>query len=611
MSLLEIKSFVKKIKPFDNLLDNELEEVCSHLDIVYFKTNQEILSPMKDVEYLYFVIKGVVQERFEEEVISVYSANEYFDPITLIENKIKNYFVTVQESILYVLPKEIFLKYMYQNNAVESYFFSTISQKLNSSMENKQKKNLLDFAMSKVEDAYLQKPIYIEENETIHNTVVKLTDNNIQSVLVKRADGEVGIVTDSSFVKKVVLKRMDLDGPVSQITTYGLKYIEATDFLFNAQLQMAKYNLKRLVVKKEEKIVGILDIVSLSSFFASHTHSTSRLIEDAKTVEELKEASSKFIRTIRVLYEKGVKVRYISKLISQLNDKLFKKLFELTAPQQLQEKSTLIVMGSEGRGEQILRTDQDNALILSDDCIMQYDDVMKYTQTFTEHLVDFGYPLCDGNIMVSNPFWVQNSTKFQETLFDWIHKPSEESYMYLAIFYDAVSMSGDKSLLTQLKEYLFTICENAPSFYPFFAKPTVSFETPLGLFSDFVVDKESHKDELDIKKGGIFPIVHGVRTLAIEKRLEETNTVERLKELNNLEILDREFTNELIESFNFLLTLRLKFRLEKIDKREVLDNYINPSKLTVLEKDLLKDSFKIVNKFKKFITYHCKLNMVS
>jgi len=611
MSLLEIKSFVKKIKPFDNLLDNELEEVCSHLDIVYFKTNQEILSPMKDVEYLYFVIKGVVQERFEEEVISVYSANEYFDPITLIENKIKNYFVTVQESILYVLPKEIFLKYMYQNNAVESYFFSTISQKLNSSMENKQKKNLLDFAMSKVEDAYLQKPIYIEENETIHNTVVKLTDNNIQSVLVKRADGEVGIVTDSSFVKKVVLKRMDLDGPVSQITTYGLKYIEATDFLFNAQLQMAKYNLKRLVVKKEEKIVGILDIVSLSSFFASHTHSTSRLIEDAKTVEELKEASSKFIRTIRVLYEKGVKVRYISKLISQLNDKLFKKLFELTAPQQLQEKSTLIVMGSEGRGEQILRTDQDNALILSDDCIMQYDDVMKYTQTFTEHLVDFGYPLCDGNIMVSNPFWVQNSTKFQETLFDWIHKPSEESYMYLAIFYDAVSMSGDKSLLTQLKEYLFTICENAPSFYPFFAKPTVSFDTPLGLFSDFVVDKESHKDELDIKKGGIFPIVHGVRTLAIEKRLEETNTVERLKELNNLEILDREFTNELIESFNFLLTLRLKFRLEKIDKREVLDNYINPSKLTVLEKDLLKDSFKIVNKFKKFITYHCKLNMVS
>ncbi len=611
MSLLEIKSFIKNIKPFDNLLSNELEEVCSYLDILYFKEGEQLLSPAKNAEFLYFIIKGVVQEKLEEEVISVYSTSEYFDPITLIENKIKHTFVTVQESILYALPKEIFLKYMYQNSALESYFFSTISEKLNLSMQNEEKKKLLDFAMSKVEDAYLQKPIYIDERETIYGAVVQLTSNNIQSILVRRADGEVGIVTDSSFVKKVALKRMDLDGPVSQITTYGLKYIEASDFLFNAQLQMAKHNLKRLVVKKEGEIIGILDIVSLSSFFASHTHSTSRLIEDAKTIEELKEASSKFIRTIRVLYEKGVKVRYISKLISQLNEKLFEKLFELTAPEELKSKSTLIIMGSEGRSEQILRTDQDNALVLSDDCSMDYNEIMKYTKTFTEHLVEFGYPLCDGNIMVSNPFWVQNITSFQETIFDWIHKPNEENYMYLAIFYDAVAITGDKELLNILKEYLFTVCANAPSFYPFFAKPIVSFETPLGLFSDFVVDKTHHKDELDIKKGGIFPIVHGVRTLAIEKNLKETNTVERLKELNDLGILDREFTNELIESFNFLLTLRLKFRLDKIDKKEELDNYINPSKLTVLEKDLLKDSFKIVNKFKKFITYHCKLNMVS
>ncbi len=158
---------------------------------------------------------------------------------------------------------------------------------------------------------------------------------------------------------------------------------------------------------------------------------------------------------------------------------------------------------------------------------------------------------------------------------------------------------------------MYTICENAPSFYPYFAKPIVSFETPLGLFSDFVVDKDLHKDELDIKKGGIFPIVHGVRTLAIEKNLHETNTVDRLKELHELDIIDEEFMNELTEAFNFLLTLRLRFRLEKIDKREELDNYINPSRLTILEKDLLKDSLKIVNKFKKFITYHCKINMIS
>ena len=611
MSLLEIKSFISSIKPFDNLEDKELEEVCSHLDIVYFKKDIEILTPNKEVDFLYFVIKGVVQEKQEDEVISVFSKNEFFDPITLIENKIKHTFISVQETICYALPKEIFLKYMYQNDKLEVYFFSTISQKLNTGNQNEEKKKLLDFAVSKVEDAYLQKPIYIDETKSIYETVVQLTSNNIQAILVKRADGEVGIVTDSSFVRKVALKRMDLDGPVSQITTYGLKSIDATDFLFNAQLQMAKHNLKRLIVKKDNEIVGILDIVSLSSFFAAHIHSTSRLIEDAKTLDELKEASSKFIRTIRAMYEKGVKVRYISKLLSQLNEKLFEKLFELTAPDELKTKSTLIIMGSEGRGEQILRTDQDNALILANDCSMDYDEIMKYTQTYTNHLVDFGYPLCDGNIMVSNPFWVKSVDSFQELIFNWINKPSEENFMNLAIFYDAVSVCGDNELLNTTKEYMFSVCRNSNSFYPFFAKPTLAFETPLGLFSDFVVDKNLHKDELDIKKGGIFPIVHGVRSLAIENNLKETNTIERLKALNDLEIIDREFTTEIIESFNFLLTLRLRFRLEKIDRREDLDNYINPSKLTILEKDLLKDSLKIVNKLKKFITYHCKLNMIS
>ena len=608
MSLLELNSFIMNVKPFDNLEEFELNELSSNLDIVYFKENQVILSVDEKAEFLYFIIKGVVQEKHEDEMISVYTKNEFFDPISLIEGREKHTFITSEETICYALSKEIFIKIMYQNEKVERYFFTSIAQKLNNSNQNEQKKKLLDFAMSKVGDAYLQKPIYIDENESIHNTVKILVENNIQAILVRRADGEIGIVTDSSFVKKVALKRMDLDGPINQITTYGLRSIDINDFLFNAQLQMAKYNLKRLVVKKEDEIVGLLDIVSLSSFFASHTHSTSMLIEDATSLEELKEASSKFIRTIRALYEKGMKVRYISKLISQLNEKLFAKLFKLTAPKELLENSCLIIMGSEGRSEQILRTDQDNALLLSDNCPLSKQEIEKYAIDFTAHLVEFGYPPCEGNIMVSNPYWTKNIADYKKTIYDWVHEPNEEKYMHLAIFYDASPVVGDKELLYNLKDYMYKICNHAPSFYSFFAKPTLIFDTPLNFFSDFVVDKNEHKDEMDIKKGAIFPIVHGVRSLAIEKSIYSTSTIKRVKELNDLGVLDQEFATEIIESFNFLLTLRLRFRLEKIDKRVELDNYVNPSKLTMLERDLLKDSLKIVNKFKKFITYHYKLN---
>lgn len=611
MSLLEIKSFVSSIKPFDCLKNSELDKVCSHLDIVYFKNDIEILTPHKQAEFLYFVIKGVVQEKDEDEVISVYAENEFFDPFLLIRKEIKHTYITVQETICYMLPKDIFLKYMYQNEEIERYFFSTISEKLTNSVQNEKTKERLSFAIAKVEDAFIQKPIYVNENETIHNTVTRLIDNKVESMLVERSDGEIGIVTDSDLVKKAMYNRLDLDAPVSKIATYGLETIHATDFLFNAQLVMSKKKLKRLLVMKDDDIMGTLDIVSLNSFFASHTHSTSNLIDNAVSIKELKEASKRFIKTIRALYEKGVKVRYISKLVAQLNEKLFEKLFELTAPEELKEHSCLIIMGSEGRSEQILRTDQDNALILSDDIQISRDEILEYTKSFTQYLSDFGYPLCDGNIMVSNPFWVKTRTEFKDTIFEWITKPSEDGFMNLAIFYDAVAVTGDYELLVEIKEYVFHVCNNATTFYPYFAKPILSFETPLSLFSDFVVDKDKHKDELDIKKGGIFAIVHGVRSLAIEKQIKETSTFERLKELHYIGMIDEEFKNEITESFNFLLALRLKFRLEKTDSHEELDNYINPSKLSILEKDLLKDSLKIVNKFKKFINFHFKLNMIS
>ena len=145
-------------------------------------------------------------------------------------------------------------------------------------------------------DAYLQKPTYVDETETIHNVTKILVEKAIQAILVRRKDGAIGILTDSSFVKKVVHDRLDLDGPIAPITTYGLKSIDINDFLFNAQIKMAKYGLKRLIVKDEGKIVGLLDVVSLSSYFSSHTQSTSKLIEDAVTIEDLKDASSKFIQ---------------------------------------------------------------------------------------------------------------------------------------------------------------------------------------------------------------------------------------------------------------------------------------------------------------------------
>ncbi|QOG11644.1 putative nucleotidyltransferase substrate binding domain-containing protein [Arcobacter sp. FWKO B] len=613
MSLLEQQTFIKGITPFDNLTNLELDEVSKKLDIHYFQKDQFIINESTVEQNLYFVIKGTLQEIDSKtsEVLSVVTAKEFFDPISLIEHRTKNYFKAVEECLLYVLPKEVFLKIVYQNPKLEHFFFQSISQKLSQTNANNQNKELASFMVARVKDAYLQKPLYVDENETIFNTVKFMKSHNLTSILIKNGDGEFGIATDTDFREKVILKRLDFDSSVKQISTFGLKSVDEDDFLFNAQLLMTKYGIKRLIAKnKDGQISGILDQMSLTSFFSSHTYAVANEIDNATTLEELKHASNNFIRIIKSLYAKGVKVRYISKLLNELNIKLFEKIFILLAPNELMEYSALIVLGSEGRSEQILRTDQDNALIIADNCPVSDDEIEKFCTEFTKTLCDFGYPECPGNIMVSNIYWRRRTSDFKELISKWINRKNEDDFMNLAIFIDANCVVGNKQLIDDLKEYVYNKVDRSAVFFTTFASFALLFATPLGIFNDFIVEKKDKMSELDLKKGGIFPIVHGIRALSLEYHIKETNTIDRIKELNNKGVIDKESASEYIEAFNFLLTLRLKTRLTKLDMGQIANNSINPSELSTMDKDMLKDTFKIVNKFKKFLTYHYKLNYV-
>lgn len=609
----EQKKFISNIHPFNNLNTFELDDLVEDLDIVYFKTNSIVQAQDSNPEFLYFVLKGLIQEINDDEVLSVYSKGEIFDSVSLIKNHSKNSFVAIEESICYALKKERFMQILSSNQQLENYFFQSISDKLNNNILNEKNKDMANIMIAKVKDAKVHKAVVVDTNKTIFEAATIIKQEKIPTLLLKDEDGEMYIVTDSDFRQKVILNRMDYDDLVVKIASKGLIYINEDDFLFNAQLQMAKHGLKRVVVKNDhDEIVGILDQISLSSFFATNTFAVSNQIINAETLEELKEASHSFIKIIKSLNAKGVKIEFISKLINQLNKKLLDKLYKLLAPKELNGKSCLVVMGSEGRAEQILRTDQDNALIISDDCSISEEKLREFTHLFTETLVDFGFPRCEGNIMVSNPYWCRKQSDFKELIYEWVNNPSGDNFMNIAIFYDALCVSGDIEIIKELKNYLFKISSNSQSFYTNFARVINSFDVPLGFFDGFVFNSkdEKHKDEIDIKRGGIFIIVQGIRSLSIQNRVLNTNTIKRINSLKELKVLDDESAKELIMAFNILNSLKLKASLEKLDKKEKIDNFVNPNRLTIMEKDLLKDSFKIVNKLKKRLENHFKLNYV-
>lgn len=276
----------------------------------------------------------------------------------------------------------------------------------------------------------------------------------------------------------------------------------------------------------------------------------------------------------------------------------------MLVPEDLRAKACLIVMGSEGRKEQMLKTDQDNALIIENKTdIKLYEECM---QKFTATLIEFGFPRCDGNIMVSNEYWRKSLDAYISEIDRWLEAPTKDDYMNLAIFFDSIAVAGNKKLLEELKHIIFTKIKDRSVFMANFAKAALLFETPIGMFTNLI----AKNNQIDMKKGGIFPIVQGIRSLSLENGVKETNTNNRIRELKKLKVLDSEFASVIEEAFDTLLNIRLNERLKVINHEQDANNFIDIKNLNKLELDLLKDSFKIVNKFKEFLTHHFKINMV-
>lgn len=609
MSVLEQKAFIAGIPPFERLLDADLERVAQSVDIAYFKEGDVLIEAGVVPETLFIIIKGIVNECNEEEQVSVYTVQDSFNPLALIENSNSNSFVAQEETICYLMPKAIFLNILKRNKSFENFYYQDLTERLNELIEQRNRKEVASFMVARISDAYIQPPVFVDAELPITEAVKIMREQKIMALLIKRGD-EVGIMTDTDVSNHVVLKQVPITAPVGNIATFNLIGAKTDDFLFNANLSMTRNAIKHLIIYHPDgQIAGILDQVDLLSYFSTHSHLIAVQIERATTTEQLKKASQTLVSMIQSLYSRGVKVRFISQLVSTLNKKIIEKLYQLLAPPELLANSCLLVMGSEGREEQILKTDQDNAIILRDG--FDYPDLPNLTKLITETLIDFGYPPCPGNIMVSNPFWSKSLKAFQDQIYQWIDAPDEAALMNLAIFYDAQAIAGDVELLQAVKDYLYKLLNDNQIFFTKFARPTLSFETPLSWFESFIVEKNEHKNELNMKKGGIFPIVHGVRSLALEYRLTCSNTTERIKALRDKNVLDKEFAVELSEAFGFMISIRLDAELEKVKLNQAYDNYINPDELNKLERDLLKDSFKIVNEFKKFITHHFRLNMVS
>lgn len=603
MSTLDIAQFLSSISPFHLLKSYQLEKLINQCDIAYYPKDAIILEPTSANEHFFIIAKGIVQGGADQE--SFFMARDSFDQQALLSGQITATFRAYEEAICYKIPMESIQLTMQENRDFGAFYRQSVTQKLSSQQD---KKDVSQMAL-KVKDLGYDRGVVVTPETTVYDALVALEEVKGGAILVQDTM-RMGIVTDTDLRRRLLLAGKSVTTPIGEIASWSTITINDDDFVFNATYLMTKFNIKRLIVSSPNGgCCGILSVNDILGAYSNQTQFVSIKIDRCHTVEDLGDIARKLPSIVQTLRQEGVKTRHIMKLVTELDTKLFAKLFDLLVPATMKNDLCLIVMGSEGRHEQIQRTDQDNGFIVRDGVTLEgLDEVAEH---MTQTLLSWGYPLCDGGVMVNQPQWRKSLKEYKEFVFDAVATPTPEKLMSLAILADLRCVAGDVGLADELSSYVRHHLAKEKRILSYFAKPLESFGSSLGLFHSFILEKGSHKGEFDIKKGGIFPLMHGVRALAVEQGLSVTNTFERIKELNNLNLFDRTMASEMIEALEFLQTIRLAQRIKKTSMGQEADNYIRPSELSHFDRDLLKEALKVVEHFKKFCAAHFKLDYLA
>lgn len=594
--------------PFDGLAPDEQRLVRDSVDIAYFPDDETILEPGTEVAHLYVIIKGHVSQFDGDELVATYGPSDCFDGRSLVAGRASSRFVAAEEVVAYQLAKEAVNELITRNATFGALLFSDLSNKLGALAQRHSQREMQALTQARVGEAFMRAAHVVDAAAPVATVAAEMYARYTSSILVRdEVDGRerMGIFTNTGLQRAVVDGRPLTTLPVREMSTFDLVTVTRDTPLYDALALMIQHQVHRLVVVDGAAVVGLLEQLDLLSFLSNHSYLITVQIVQAQDLSALAEAASRITRFVALLHRGGTRVAQIGRLVQALNAKLFERAWELVAPPELVKASCLFVMGSEGRGEQLLKTDQDNGLILRDGYAPP-DDLAALCERFSQALAGFGYPPCPGRIMVSNPDWRKSATEFGQMTRQWLAMPTPDSLMNLAIFMDAHAVCGDARLLDDVRRGLMQLATDNDAMLGRFAAAVDAFAGGSGWWNRLINRGDS--GELHLKKEGIFPLVHGVRSLALAHRVTETSTLARITALVADGRLSREMGAELGDSLQFFMGLRLKAGLAELETGKAVTGQVDAARLSSLDRDLLKDTLDVVKRFRAHLRQRFRLD---
>ena len=601
-------AFNFSVSPFDALTPAQQQRVPASVDIAYYPANTVILDVGAAPAHLWVNIKGHVTEYDGDDIVASYGPHDVWDGRALVAGRSSHRFVASEELLAYQVARDTVMALIAENATFGALLFSDLGQKLSALSSRNREHELRSLTLSRVDEAYLRPAHVVKGEDDVLSVVRLMRDKDLGAVLVRDESlgpSRLGIFTQSRL-QSAVLDGRPLDRmPVRDWARFGLVTIGPAQQIGDALALLTRHRILRLVVIQGDLILGILEALDVFGFLSNQSHLIALQIDAADSIDALAQASEQITRMVRSLYRNGTRVGLVARLVQDLQARLFDKAWRLVAPPDLVDNSCLFVMGSEGRGEQLLKTDQDNALVWRDGYTPP-GHLADICQAFADALTLFGYPQCPGHIMVNNPQWQGGAAEFTHRVRQWLLTPDGDALMRLAIFLDAHAVSGDARLLEGLQQEARSAAAHSDALLARFAAAMDAFGSTQGWWNRFL--GRDAAGGLDLKKEGIFPLVHGVRSLALQAQLTETGTLERLDALAARGVITPAQASDWGQCLHFLMGLKLQAGLAEMDLDQAVSGEVDVGKLSTLERDLLKDALSVVKQCKVFLRHHFHLD---
>ncbi|ELA9322855.1 DUF294 nucleotidyltransferase-like domain-containing protein [Vibrio parahaemolyticus] len=614
---LEVLNFISQHPPFDELPEEQLKKIAIHAEVAYFRQGTDILKFGDTIRDLYMVRSGAVEiYRRKGELYNRIDAGGLFGQMGLLmNNRVRMPAKAIEDTLVYCIPENIFNELCDEFENFADFMELEDSARLRNAISSRSDGN--DLTTAKARKILTRDPVTLEATASIQEAASLMAEENVTALLIVRPTEELteedddqllGILTDRDLCIRVLAQGIDTNISVSEVMSYDVVSLDYNAYVFEAMLTMLRYNVHHLPILKDKKPIGIIGMTDIVRYESQNSLLLVSSIFQQTSVEDLKQVSLQVKDCFVRMVNEDANAHMIGRAMSVIGSSFKQRLAEL-AEQELGPAPIpycLVAMGSMARDEQLIVTDQDNALILDDS--YDPDKHCEYFAQFAKFVCDglaaCGYTYCTGDIMATNPEWRKTKSQWEECFGDWIDHPTPERLLNSNIFFDLLGIHGRVKWAEQLSSFIVRRAKKNNRFLACMAYNAIRRTPPLGFFKDFVMEKDGrHRNSINLKRRGTAPLADLIRVHALAIGSRSQNSFDRLDDINDAGILPKGRGMDLRDAMELIYMVRIRHQALDIENGDEPDNNIEPENMSDFERRNLKAAFQILSNAQNFIKF--------